>query len=112
MIHFFLLLAGVAADPYQKVEDAFSTALHCETQYLAHNWNDPAGVREACATAWAEHANARLAYFDAHRREVRRRVSGFQPQREICWQAFEVERRRWPGMPKNTALQECKNARD
>ncbi|MGZ8287531.1 MAG: hypothetical protein ACXW27_17875 [Allosphingosinicella sp.] len=118
MIAALLLATAANADAYDAVVEAQLAALDCERNYvvralpqrsLEELWAD---ARRICSSSWDEFRKARLTYHSKHRRSMRRVVPGFRPELEICWQAFQTELYRWTGMPENTALRDCKNAKN
>jgi hypothetical protein len=119
-----LLLAGflsAAPDNYAAVEEANLHAVSCEARVVGDAFLDRversmekihADAKRQCTEAWADHAKARQTYYLANRQLLRRLVPGFRPTIEACWTALNGQRNDWPGAPKNTALEECKNAQD
>src|SRR5688500_9368394 len=117
MIAALLFAAAPYADAYDLVLEAENAARECEHLYLGHVFLAPsaseeelrADAKRICAWRWDEFRTARLEYHAKYRRSMRRVVPGFRPELEICWQAFQTEVYRWPGMPENTARRDCKN---
>jgi hypothetical protein len=121
MIIALLFAAAANIDAYDAVIDAQNAAQSCEQLIVGDAWLSPspqsteevlADARRSCSPMWDEFRKARLAYHAKHRRFVSRRVPGFRPDLDICWTAFQTELYRWPGMPENTALRDCKNAKN
>ena len=126
MIAALMLAATAKADAYDAVLEAQSAAMECERNhlhnvshaydYLADAQPPPLPSAEelsaVCSSSWDKFKKARLTYHARYGRSMRRLVPGFRPDLEICWQAFHTEIYRWPGMPDNTALRDCKNAKN
>jgi hypothetical protein len=120
MITAVLLVVAANIDAYDVVLEAEDAARRCEVSYVGDAWLASsrsmeellADARQACSSTWDEYRKARLAYHAKHRCSISSQVPGFRPELDICWQAFETERNRWPGMPENIARRDCKNAQN